>query len=180
MRPVFLHAERPAGSFGGSKQMDITQMEKDLGQKFTVEFPSHRFDIDYFHRGDLLFQKRKDGEGVAATCPYVVGPMVAFALGTGTSGETFQLTGEVSIDFYNEGKGVRCALRSLMGKWPEKALEASRGEGESDGDFQKRLLGVWEAGASQSARPEEAKAQVQLAVKLVSAILKEGGGQVEK
>lgn len=40
------HAERPAGKFGGHQQMNIDQLEKDLGNKFTIPFPSKRYDID--------------------------------------------------------------------------------------------------------------------------------------
>ena len=54
------HAERPAGKFGGHQQMNIDQLEKDLGNKFTIPFPSKRYGIDYFYKGDLVV--RKNGE----------------------------------------------------------------------------------------------------------------------
>ena len=152
-------------------------MEETLEQKFSVAFPAERFDIDYFYKGDLLIKPTKGEGAVVATCPYVVGPMVAFALGTGTTAESLELPSEVNIDFGEKGEVLRVTLRSLMGDWPEKALAVHPVEGESQNAFLKRILGKWSEAAAKSKEPKVAAAQVKLAVEIVRATLEQGGAQ---
>lgn len=98
-----LLAIRPEGKMYGHQQLDMKKVEKELGIRFSIPFPNKRYDIDYFSRGDLL-TANENSENVMVTCPFIVGPMISLAFGSGRDGADYKMTGDLAIEFSKDGK----------------------------------------------------------------------------
>ena len=167
------HAERPAGKFGGHQQMNIDQLEKDLGNKFTIPFPSKRYGIDYFYKGDLVVRKNAE-VSVAATCPYVLKNLVAFGLGVGETSEDYQMKTEVDLDSDDSGNPFRITLRkSFQGEWPKNHLSLSRKDGEDTKTFIQRIERSVLESAETSKQVKTSRNLAQLALQVIRAVTKQ-------
>lgn len=168
-----LEAKRPEGNFGGRKQLDIDQLEKDLGKKFSIPFPEKRYDIDYFFKGDLMPLK-SGSESLLVGCPFVAGDTISLGFGSGMDGTTFQMTGCLNVSIIDGGKRVIVYLTPEVPGEKAPAFQETppRHKDESARAFYKKVEKFWLQRAADQ-KTKITAAQIKSAFKVMAVALKQ-------
>ena len=112
---------------------------------------------------------------IDVTCPYVVGSMIAFAIGTGTDVGSYAQVADVSMDLDKSGKVTRVSIHhDKLKPWPKSNKVPVRKDKESKKDYLKRSTKFWMDVAEKASDPLLAKHQVSAAMILVDACLEQG------
>lgn len=170
---VYLEAARPDGVYRKTKQLDVEKLEKDLSSEFSIPFPGLRYDIDSFHKGDLV-TFGKGAKTVLVTCPFVSGEMISLGFGSGTDAESYQMKGDLTVN-WTQDRGILSiyVLSSIPNEIaPGVGVRPSRQVDETNQAFFNRVKNYWLKRVSEK-KTKLTAAEINVAFKVLAVALQQ-------